>query len=65
MVQGRIIDAMEMVIHHKILSPYWISVAPLAGHDIWMQAAYAYALQLQRKRQHIAAGRCAMHLVYR
>ncbi|CAH1274597.1 GEMIN5 [Branchiostoma lanceolatum] len=44
--KGDIVGALQMASQHGQLTDWLVAMAPLAGHDVWLQTVEAYAQQL-------------------
>eukprot|EP00644_Phytophthora_capsici_P010703 jgi/Phyca11/542310/estExt2_Genewise1Plus.C_PHYCAscaffold_90117 len=55
LLQGDIIQALRIVAKEGCLSPTWLSLAPMAGMDVWREMTNLYAHQLDSKGDQTAA----------
>ncbi|KAI8485197.1 Gem-associated protein 5 [Branchiostoma belcheri] len=53
--RGDIVGALQLARQHGQLSDWLVAMAPLAGHDIWLQTVQDYAQQLCGQDQHYKA----------
>lgn len=56
LLQGRVADALRIVVKANALTPTWLSYAPTAGMDVWREMTTVYAHQLAAHGDRKAAG---------
>ncbi|GMF50707.1 unnamed protein product [Phytophthora fragariaefolia] len=60
LIQGKITEALRIVAKESSLSPTWLSLAPMAGMDVWREMTNLYAHQLDAQGDKKTAVRSAV-----